>query len=162
MNIDKELRKYERTAYQQPKVHAQTCCGYATISVFLTLVFLITAGALLGVSEQRKKFNESIQQTTCFVDSTKFQSNNFIVSVHYETSTKMNVNSTATFNYQVSDSFTCYYDKKQITKLVDLRNESEVFIPSMVLFALSIVPMIAIAIYYFAYWKKLGEKTAEP
>ena len=161
MNVEKELKSYEKSAYNLPKKHGQTCFGYGILAAAATIVFLICAGALLGFAQQRKIFNSGLQETTCFVDSLMYQSSSIVFAVHYQTIDQIMVYSTKTLQYprhdfsSIPESFPCYYKKTEVFKLDDLENENAVFIPSMICFALSVVPIITIVAYYFIYWKKL-------
>jgi len=166
MSVEQKLKDYEKNSYTTSKKHEQTCVGYGIFAAFAILVLVICGGALLGVAQDRKKINSNLQETICVVDFSMLQSNNVILAVHYQVMNQR-INSTKIFNglskspYVTSETFTCYYDKARVTNLQDLQDENAVFIPSMICFSLLAVPIIAIAVYYFVYWKKMIAEAAK-
>lgn len=178
-NADIALNQYERDAslYERPKKHEQTCAGYGLLALCTSVLFLIFACALIGVEEQRREYNASLQTANCVVDNSSIHSTSLFVFVHYNVSSQYEViNSTLVKKFRSAEeamvefqhylpnaTFICFYEKNQVGKLVDEKNAEEVLIPSIVFFALFPVPFIVLALYYYLYWKKLidAQKNAE-
>lgn len=173
-SAEKMLRDYNRESYIKPVKHEQTCCGYGIFASIASVLFLICAGSLLGIQQQRSRFNSTLQQTDCFIKTSSLQMNLISATVNLTTLQGQHVNTTLTKkfssseqakkqfeNFAVNSTITCYYKKEKITELDDLENEKEVLIPSIIFFCLIIVPPLLITAYYFLYWRKLVENEAK-
>ncbi len=173
-SAEKMLRDYNRESYINPVKHEQTCCGYGIFASIASVLFLICAGSLLGIQQQRNRFNSTLQQTDCFIKTSSLQMNLILATVNLTTLEGQRVNTTFTKtfssseaaknqfeNFAINSTIKCFYKKEKITELDDLKDEKEVLIPSIVFFCLVIVPPLSVTAYYFLYWRKLVENEAK-